>query len=347
MFDLDPISPEEARDWYIEDRDEELAEATLKAHQYRLAPFLEWCRLNEIENMGDLRGRDFSKYKIWRKNEKGSPNNVTLNTQLSTLRVFVKWAGKRNIVPRDLYEYIDPPRMAPMEDVRTTTIEAEAAHEILAYLRKYEYASRDHVVFELLWSVGMREGSLCALDLSDYVPKPKREDEAVGPYLQVRHRPESETPLKNRELGERDVSLKPELRELVDDYIEANRKDRTDEYNREPLITTRYGRVARQTIRRTVYGYTRPCVYSGSCPAGKEISECEYATDKSLASQCPASVSPHAVRKGAITWARLNDVPLEAISERMNVSIPILKKHYDRRTSQQRMESRRDYFDRL
>lgn len=112
MTELEAISPEDARDGYIEDRDDELATATLGAHKYRLAPVIEWCELEGVEELRALGGRDFARYKTWRKNEKGNPNNDTLNTQLSTLRVFIKWAGRRELVPRDLHEFIDPPRMA-------------------------------------------------------------------------------------------------------------------------------------------------------------------------------------------------------------------------------------------
>lgn len=347
MHEYESITPEEARDWYVEDREDELAEATLKAHQYRLAPFLEWCELEGIEELRALGGRDFSKYKIWRKNSKGHPNNVTLNTQLCTLRVFIKWAGKRELVPRDLYEYIDPPRMAPNEDVRTVTLGPEEAADLLHHLRTFEYASRDHLMVELLWSVGMRQGALRALDLEDYVPNPPSGDDANGPYLCVRHRPETDTPLKNGELGQRDVSLKPELRDLLNDYIETKRVEIEDEHGRRPLLTTSEGRPARGTIRRAMYALTRPCFYRGSCPVGREISECDEAQSKMRAYKCPKSISSHAVRKGAITWARLNDVPLEAISDRMDVSPKVLKKHYDRRTTTQQMESRRAYFDSL
>jgi len=347
MTGRNSISPEEARDWYIEDRDEELSEATLRSHKYRLSMFLKWCDATGIEHMDELTGRHFSKYKIARKNSDGNPNNVTLNTQLSTLRVFIKWCGKRELVPRDLYEYVDPPRMAPKEDVRPTMLDAEEAADILRHYRKFEYATRDHVIIELLWSVGMREGALRAIDMDDYVPEPTPSDEAEGPYIKIRHRPETETPLKNGERGERDVALKPGLVELLNDYIENNRWPREDEHGRNPFITTRWGRISITTLRKAVYGMTRPCAYSGRCPHDKEIGECDYATNVSVASKCPTTVSPHAVRKGAITWARRNDIPLEAISERMDVSPEVLRKHYDRRTTQQKMESRRSYFDRL
>lgn len=86
-------------------------------------------------------------------------------------------------------------------------------------------------------------------------------------------------------------------------------------------------------------------MYTNSCPHGRLIDDCEAAGTVKQSSKCPTSVSPHAVRKGAITWARLNDIPVDAISGRMDVSPAILEKHYDHRTQEQEMDSRRRYFD--
>lgn len=185
----------------------------------------------------------------------------------------------------------------------------------------------------------MRMGAVRAIDLDDL------DHDSQSIYLQ--HRPEQDTPLKNGVTGERPVALKDSVYEVLNDYLGHNRKAQTDDYGREPLFTTRYGRISVGVIRRAVYAVTRPCEYLGSCPHNKDIENCEAADEVKGASKCPSSVSPHAVRKGAITWARLNDVPIEAISERMDVSPSVLKKHYDQRTPEEEMESRRKYFDGL
>jgi integrase len=275
---------------------------------------------------------------VWRR-QGGGLHNVSLNIQLSTLRVFIKWAEKVDAVEIDLHEYITPPTMSRGEDVSTTLLGDEKAADVLRFYYKYEYATRDHALLELLWHTGMRFGAIRAIDLEDLDQSNKA--------IYVRHRPDEGTPLKNGNAGERVVALKDDVYQIVVDYIEHNRKPTTDDHGRSPLFSTAHGRLAKQTMRRAVYAATRPCVYRDSCPHNREIEECEAAGTSRNASKCPSSVSPHAVRKGAITWARLNDIPVGAISGRMDVSPEVLKKHYDQRTSKEEMESRRRYFDNL
>ncbi|WP_435318455.1 tyrosine-type recombinase/integrase [Haloarchaeobius sp. TZWSO28] len=336
---LQSISPEEAVEWYLETRKSEVTDTTLKAHEYRLSHFVRWCgEVEHIEDLNDLSGVHFNGYKIWRRDD-GDLNNVSLATQLSTLRVFIKWAESIDAVPRGLHDYISVPTMAPKEDVRSVFLKDDEAADIQRHLQKFEYASRNHAVFALLWHTGMRTGSLRALDLEDYDSETRS--------IEVRHRPEEGTPLKNGIMGERHIGLKDDVDTILSDYIEHTRISTTDEYGRSPIFTTAQGRLAKTTIRNLIYSVTRPCEYLGTCPHNREIESCEATQEVHDSSKCPSSVSPHAIRKGAITWARLNDIPVNAVSERMDVSQEVLKKHYDQRTKDEEMESRRDYFDQL
>ena len=83
------LTPQEAKEWYIGSRRREVSKAALKAYKYRLSAFIRWCDEAGIENVGDLSGRYFNQCKIWW-HEEGDLNNVTLNTQLSTIHVFIK-----------------------------------------------------------------------------------------------------------------------------------------------------------------------------------------------------------------------------------------------------------------
>lgn len=56
-------------------------------------------------------------------------------------------------------------------------------------------------------------------------------------------------------------------------------------------------------------------------------------------------MSPHAIRRGSITHYLSEDVPVEVIGDRMNVSRDVLDKHYDKRSEDVGLEQRRGYLE--
>lgn len=56
-------------------------------------------------------------------------------------------------------------------------------------------------------------------------------------------------------------------------------------------------------------------------------------------------MSPHAFRRGSITHFLTSDVPVDVVSDRMNVSRKVLDEHYDKRSEEVKMEQRRGYLD--
>lgn len=330
--DLEPLAPEAGVDLYLDHRRGEISDKTLSSHKYRLEQFTEWCEEQDIHNLNDLSGRDLHAYRVYRR-ENDDLKPVTLQGQLSTLRVFLEFCASVDAVPEGLRDKILLPKVSEGEQASRTTLDPERAEEILEYLETYQYASRSHVVLTLLWRTGIRIGGARAIDLEDY--------DADAPGVELVHRPEGDTPLKNKQRGERWVALRSHTASVLDAYIEGPRPDVKDEYGREPLLTTERGRASLSCLRDEIYTLTRPCEIGG-CPHDRDIEECE-ATNRPLASKCPSSRSPHDVRSGAITAHLLDEVPVEVVSDRMNVSQKILDKHYDRRTEREKMEQRREY----
>lgn len=72
---------------------------------------------------------------------------------------------------------------------------------------------------------------------------------------------------------------------------------------------------------------------------------CEAMQERWTASKCPTSVSPHAVRRRSITHHLTEDVPEQVVSDRRNVGMDVLDKHYHRRSKEVKMEQRRGYLD--
>jgi site-specific recombinase XerD len=335
---LEPIRPAEAKEMYLEQRKQEVSESTIQAHHYRLKHFVRWCEdVENIENLNTLGGRDLQRFKMWRR-EDGDLNNVTMVTQLSTLRVFIKWCEDIDAVASGTHDKILMPSLAKNEDRRTAILGKPAATQLIEYLRQFEFSTRTHALVELLWHTGMRIGAAHSLDVEDY----DREEQ----YVELRHRPDSGTRLKNKAEGERYVSLSAEVCDALDAYLKFNRENAADDHGRNPLFSSRYGRAAKSSLRDSIYRISRPCQYTGDCPHDREIDSCE-AMEPNKASTCPSSVSPHAIRRGSITHHLSKDVPEKVVSDRMNVSLDVLEKHYDRRDEQDKAEQRRGYLDDL
>ncbi|GAA0665464.1 tyrosine-type recombinase/integrase [Natronoarchaeum mannanilyticum] len=331
--ELQPLAPEAAVDLYLDSRRDEVTSETLTSHKYRLKMFVEWCEENSITNINDLSGRDLHAYRVDRRDD-GELKPVTLRGQLSTLRAFLRFCASVDAVPEGLASKVLLPTLSESDRASETKLDPERAEHILEYVSRYQYASRTHVVFALLWRTGIRTGSIRALDMGDFYP----EEQA----LELVHRPETGTPLKNKQNAERMVALDGRLIRMLEEYIDGPRHDKTDEYDREPLVTTQQGRPAASTIRDTIYRITRPCTVGKECPHDRDPDDCPAMETRS-SSRCPSSRSPHDIRSGAITAHLLEDVPVEIVSERCDVSRDVLDRHYDRRTEREKMEQRRDH----
>lgn len=345
MNDLDPISPVDAVEMFIDAMRDEHAESTRKAERHRLRAFVQFCDENEIENLNDLSGRDLFQYRIWRREGQGDGREpiklVTLKGQLATLRRFLRFAANIDAVPPELYEQITLPTMKNGEDVSDSTLSPERTIEILDYLEGAQPGTRDHIILLLLWETGARTGAIRGLDLDD-LDLDGTHPRFSGPAIQFVHRPEQGTPLKNQQKGTRWNRISEKTARYIEDYIQYHRDDVTDDHGRRPLITTEYGRPAGNTFRTTLYRVTRPCWRGEECPHDRDIEECE-ATHLDKASQCPSSRSPHDVRSGRVTYYRREDVPRRIVKDRLNASEDILDRHYDRRSDREQAEQRSDF----
>lgn len=341
---LEPLSPQQAVDMYLEARADELAKDTLSAQTYRLDAFCQFCDEKGIENLNNLDGRDCYQYRIWRREGHGEDRDevkpATLRGQLSTLRAFLRFAADINAVEDGLHDRVPLPTVTGSDNVSETTLSPDRALSILEYLGQYEYASRNHIIVLLAWHTGCRLGGLRALDLRDL--DLNGEHPAVrGPAVRFKHRPPA-TPLKNGEDGTRWNRIGNSVANALEAYIDGPREDVRDDDGRQPLLTTSHGRVSKTTVRNTLYRVTRPCWRGEPCPHDRDPADCE-ATRLDKASQCPSARSPHDVRSGRVTYYRRNDVPRRIVRDRLNASEDILDEHYDRRSAREKAQQRSDF----
>lgn len=337
--DLESLSPERGVKMFLEQKS--VQSSTREDYKRKLHIFLTFFEGRGKVDLNEISSLLISEYKLWRKeNAKGRTEELsakTLRDEFYLLREFVSHLERKNVVKSGVSDEIDIPPLPAGAGVRDEELAPERAEEIKAHLVKFEYASRDHVVWILWCETGCRISGLRALDLDD------ANLDCEEPSLTFKHRPG--TPLKNDRKSERVIILDQRTAEVLRDYISQNRHAVRDEHGREPLITTRHGRISGSTLRKIAYDYTRPCEINKGCPHGRDPASCEAAQDRTKASKCPSSCSPHVVRHGVISEARRQGVPLEALSGRVDASAEVIEEHYDETTPEERARARKKRFD--
>jgi site-specific recombinase XerD len=335
---LEPMTPREGVQSYIESRRSEVSESTLYEHTTRLNRFLEWCEEEGIENLNSLTSRRCRDYFMCRQDEVAP---TTLENEMRTFRLAIEEWEALNAVVDGLAKKVKVPTAKKGDRSKDVKINPDHAKAILDYMEKYEYAQLRHVMFAIFWHTGCRTGGLRALDLQDFYP-----DRYRKPLLDFHNRPDTGTPLKNGRWGEREVFLNDEMGQLIEDFLDAQRHDVLDDHGRDPLLTTSNGRPQKTTIQRNIYVLTRPCYIGMECPEDKDPETCEW-TDYNKSSQCPDSVSPHSLRRGFVTHMRDQGADFDTIGERVDATPETLREHYDTPTPQEKRERQLEWVDKL
>lgn len=328
------LSPRDAVSRYLRRRQSDATERSVDTWHYRLKLFVEWCEGVGIGRIGDLQPYDMDEYYEIRSAE---IRPATLEGEMWTLKKFAEYVDQLGATD-GLRDSVRIPDIDDDDRVDDTKLRTEAALMLLDHYRDDSswFGSRQHVVLELAWMTGARQGGLRALDLRDF-----HDDER---FVEFVHRPETGTPLKKKRDGERPVGLPEQTVDAIAWYVEHKRDDVRDEYDRQPLLTTQRGRPTRGTIRNWMYLATQPCNHS-ECPHGKDRETCEW-VHQLRASKCPSSRSPHPVRTGSITYQLNLGFPAAVVAERVNATVETIKQHYDHADREERRQRRRDRMER-
>lgn len=341
--------PQKGVEKYLNEREGGISEKTYEEYEDELAEFVDYCDARGVYPLNELSKADMTELNEWYRTEVPAQvqryGSKTTRDFIYLVRNFVRFLEDREVVKDGLHTKLEPPEMDDGDGVNDDVLDADRAQEILNHLSTYEHATIEHAVWVLLAAFGGRRGTIRAIDLDDCHLREEELDDGEKPYIELKHRPEQGTPLKNDEKSEREVSIARWIADILLDYITVTREDVTDEYGRDPLITTDHGRIALSTISKYAYKWTRPCKVSGECPHGRTEADCEAATDMDQASKCPSSKSPHPSRKGYITEEARAGVPDELLSERCDVGIDVLEKHYKHLTETDKRELRQEMLE--
>jgi Site-specific recombinase XerD len=204
---------------------------------------------------------------------------------------------------------------------RDSSIDPDRVAAILDDLDQYAYASLDHVILALMWTCSMRIGAVRALDVCDV-----HTDEQ---WIDMVHRPGTDTPLKNKGGSEREINLHGWVAELLDAWMTDRRPGVRDAHGRDPLLVSDHGRLARSSIRSRVYRLTSCSDLSEACDCGDAPTACDDV------------VSPHDIRQSSISaWLDEGHDP-QLLSGRVDTSPETMDRHYDVRNATDKRELRR------
>lgn len=110
--ELDPITPQEAIDWYLEHCRDDLRTSTRRKHRLALATFVDWTDEAGIENMNDIGGRQLMEFKTWRKNESDLVT-VSLNGNLAILQRYLRFCENIDVIDDGVADRVPLPNVPP------------------------------------------------------------------------------------------------------------------------------------------------------------------------------------------------------------------------------------------
>lgn len=337
--DLKPCTPERGLERYLDTRRPDLTENTIQEYATKLGLIVDFLEEQGIDDLRELDGRLLNDIVSWRRYESSDRvdelSAKTMRDEMYRLRDWVRYLEDIEAVKPGLSDSISIPELSEGDGVRDVDLDPERVKQILQFLGKYEYATLEHVVWVLAVRTGRRTSCLLALDCDD------AHLEGEEPYLEFHHRPETGTRLKNGAKSGGHVAISKADAEIIADYIENTRPDVTDDYGREPLLTTQQGRPSTSTIRRAIYKWSRPCAIGVDCPYDRDPDTCKATQSGDHASKCPSSRSPHALKHGFISEGRRRGVPLDILSDRCDVSEEVIREHYDETSEEERCKVRR------
>lgn len=336
--EVESRSIQECLDQYIEIKENELSERTLKRHKNWLSyPEYYLTKVCGLETLDNITPEQAYGYRAWaKKKSRRSPaapdwvqekfedrelTNKTLKDDVLRFRVFLREMAELRWAPEDAYPKVQPPVLEGDEGVDTEKCPEERIEAMLGHLDKFEYGSREHIVMLLYAKTGRRISGLRALDVGDF------EKEGDCPTLTFLDR--RTTRLKEREDHEAKLTLTGGVAQAIQDYLDNNRIDSTDKDGREPLLSTKSGRIHESTLQKYSYRWTRPCKIGMGCPLDRDEATCEAAQTGNDAFRCPESYSPKTIRSGYVTAQLNRGVTYDAVSHRVGATVPTLMKHYD------------------
>lgn len=359
------VTPAAVWDTYVSRKGDKRRHETLQLAKNSWDLFCEWCESEGIEYLSGLGPYFPGDFRVYLESHTDM-GDISIYYTLTRMKQVAEFAQNRGLIHQQYpHDNWNRPELDKSDRQRDEYLLPERGREISDFVRlEYTY-QKEHVIWKLAWDYGLRKSAIRSLDREQVAIDPKGEN---PPHLRLEDRPDlggaedKGLPLKNTldRLAGRKVPIREEMVEVLRGYIANERTDNgTDEYDLEALITTkRSARISENGIYITTCKITSPATYRGlcKCEAHQEFREqhgrscgCEWCEtydlreNRELPTQqrykCDKSRGPHAVRHGAITQMVNSGQDFPTISHIVGTSPDTLRKTYDRRSDDERMNA--------
>ena len=328
-----PYSPSRLIKLYQDHRDGEVGEKTHRNNWGHPRDFREWCERNDVDDLRDLTGLELRSFGVRLKQDR---EPTTIRNHISTVRTFLRWLHRVDVLGKNLAHALESPDGPDEQKARDVMTEPEEVETLLDYFDRFEYATVRHVVLVLLWHAAVGWGH--SGRSTSKTTCPTRRPQPTTASSSSDTDPNTDTALKNAEGGERKPCIRP-------DYCEGRRRRHPDEpagragrTRQEPARHQQERSVPRELVSGDGLRDDPALLLHQRVPPRQGLGGLRSGSVR-VGRQAPVEclASPG---RGSITYhLREKDWGYDA-SQRFDVSVKVLKKHYDRTTEDDRRDRR-------
>lgn len=140
-----------------------LSKNTVRAYGRDLFQFAEFCRINNIDSLDNLKEESFIQFMGFLRKKKEAPSSI--NRKISALRTFEKFLCREGEIKANIASQVDTPKI-PRRLPETLSLD-----EVERLLNSPDLSTpaglRDRAMLEVLYATGLRVSELVGLNLGD------------------------------------------------------------------------------------------------------------------------------------------------------------------------------------
>lgn len=153
-----------ARRAYLDEKRTRLRESTVWSYAVITRLFVKFCEDHSVTETGEVSGHVLASWKARRQSE---VKPITLKNNIKHLRNFFRFCEDAEMMDYRTHTKLKVPDVAAEKARSHESMSLGQAEDTLRYLKTYQYATRQHALFQTIWHTGCRISGAIALDVDD------------------------------------------------------------------------------------------------------------------------------------------------------------------------------------